>query len=92
MPRFSNRDFPLPPVTCYCGKVFDNTIKRGFHLVRCTAWQKMTVVQQEQHRERTKLLSILRCHNPMKGRFKFCLRELLASTVNVKDTEYHAGG
>ena len=52
----------------------------------------MTPVQQEEHRERVKLLAILRCHNPMKGRFKFVLQELLASTVNVKDTQVVEGG
>ena len=72
-------------VTCYCGKVFESSVARGHHLKGCATWRAMTPVQKKEHRERVKLLAVLRNHNPMKGRFKFCMQELLASTIIAKD-------
>ena len=78
MPRLQ---FPwlLPePVTCYCGRVFENSELRGRHMRGCKTWKAMSREQKKEHKERTKLLSILRAHNPARGRFKFCMRELLS--------------
>jgi len=38
----------------------------------------MSPEQKKEHKERTKLLSILRAHNPNRGRYKFCMQELIS--------------
>ena len=77
MPRNQISCLEPESVVCYCGKTFANSMKRGYHLRGCPVYKNFSPAQKEEHRERVKFFSILRAHNPCRGRFRFVMRELL---------------
>ena len=77
MPRNQFSQLEHESVVCYCGKTFANSTKRGYHLRACPVYRTFSPAQKEEHRERVKFFSILRAHNPYRGRYKFVMRELL---------------
>lgn len=87
MPRNQISQLDHQSVVCYCGKTFSNTVTRGSHLRACPVYKTFSPTQKKEHRERVKLLSVMRAHNPQRGRFKFCMQELLHSKPLLKSTD-----
>ena len=85
MPRYNHRFFPLPPVTCYCGRVFENTGMRARHLRACRVWKTFSPVQKQEHKDRLKLLAVLRCHNHWRARFEQAMDELVQQSCSTAE-------
>ena len=77
MPRLQIPCMLGEPVQCYCGRMFKDTQARGRHFRACPAWKQFSVEQKKEHRERVSFLNVLHGHNPERGRYKFCMEELL---------------
>ena len=69
-------------VQCFCGRWFTTTQGRGRHLRACTVWKTFSAEVKKEHRDRIRLLSVLRSHNPERGRWKFVMQELKGELGN----------
>ena len=86
MPRLQFPWLLEAPCQCFCGRHFSNTQDRGRHMRGCKTWKSMSPEEKKEHKERTKLLSILRAHNPERARYKFCMQELKRRTLSDSPT------
>lgn len=67
----------MEKVVCYCGVTFSDSQARGRHLRSCPVYKKFSPQEKAEHKERVKILSLARSHNPERGRWTHVMRELL---------------